>query len=161
MATTLTLLETYKISRRVNGDVSFIQARVVVDGIPTYAEFRARLGEEPIIVDGDTITVADALVAAIVERRARSEADAARAADRAAAAASAQQADLDALLARIDAQVVEASGSQQARDEMRAHFLGNPAVALLRPQSVHEITDEKRAFDRITNEIVARHGLAR
>lgn len=78
MTTTLTLVETRKIDTRRDGAISFAQVQVLIDGQPVGANFKARVGEEPIVIDGDTITVSDAQVASIRAAQAIFAADRAR-----------------------------------------------------------------------------------
>lgn len=62
MTTTLTLVETLKIDTRRDGAISYAKVRVILDGEPVVTDFRARVGEQPVVIDGDTITVSDAQV---------------------------------------------------------------------------------------------------
>ena len=78
MTTTLTLIDTRKIDTRRDGAISFAQVQVLLDGVPVGATFKARVGEESIVIDGDTITVSDAQVEALRSAQAHHTADRAR-----------------------------------------------------------------------------------
>jgi hypothetical protein len=62
MTTTLPLIETIKIDTRRDGAISYANVRVELDGAQLVTDFRARVGEEPVVIDGDTITVSDAQI---------------------------------------------------------------------------------------------------
>lgn len=59
MATTFPLIAKGKIDTRKNGDVSFAQVTIDIDGFEYGATFRAKVGDEPVVIDGRTITVSD------------------------------------------------------------------------------------------------------
>lgn len=147
MATTLPLIETIKTSTRRDGSVSFAKVVVMLDGKARSASFSCRLDEEPIVIDGDSITIADSQVALLRQAFAMSaEVIATQAAKDAAA--------LDEKLASLDAAFDGFVGAEEARQEIHALYRANVAVAISQRASL--------AHDRFQKErraILTRHGL--
>lgn len=152
MATTLTLIETFKIETRVNGDISYISARVMLDGAATNVSFRARVGEEPIIIGGDAITVSDSQVEAARAGKAHSDATRAAIEDKKAAA-------LESEIAKLDARLDGMGASDDARAELHALYRANPDL-LGPPPLMGAPTPAHKKFSADRKAIYIRHGLA-
>lgn len=145
MATTLKLVDTVKIDTRRNGEISYIDVRVVLDGVEVNANFRARVGEEPIVIDGDTITVSDAQVAS--KRQAIAifaQQDAQRAAQQAAA--------IKAARAKLEGHIVAKAFSADCAADLRAAFDAAGAAVTLDAYDA-----DYRAYSTNVRAIIARH----
>lgn len=152
MATTLTLVETFKTDTRRNGEISYITTCVLLDGTPTNATFRARVGEEPILVDGDTITVSDSQVEQLRRLQASIRTQQAALQDKQAAA-------LESEIAKLDARLDTMGASDEARAELHALYRANPDL-LGPPPMLGAPTPAQRKFSADRRAIYVRHGLA-
>lgn len=150
MATTLPLIAILKTDTRKDGAISYIDARVLLDGVEVNANFRARVGEEPIVIDGDTITVSDAQVAAKRSAAAFHAADAVQ-------HAAADTAKLDAEIAKLDAFLTKKGASPEAAEELRSFTRANAAIAISLYSAGPNATDDRFVAER--KAIMVRHGL--
>ncbi|WP_174297228.1 hypothetical protein [Sphingomonas bacterium] len=150
MATTLPLLDITKTDSRKDGAISWARVRVLLDGVERGADFRARLGEEPVVIDGDTITVSDAQIDAI------RVGDAWHAADMAKRAAQ-DAGKLDAEIAKLDAFLTARNASPAAAEELRGFIRANADLAI----SLHATGCNPRAerFVAERRSMMIRHGL--
>ncbi|MGO1303963.1 MAG: hypothetical protein ACTMKV_04175 [Sphingomonas parapaucimobilis] len=119
MATTLKLIDTHKIDIRRNGDISYAKVTVLIDGLPYTTDFRCRVDEEAVLIDGDTITVSDMQVEESRKHLKRIQAEHI-------ARTATLEAALTEELSRLDTFLDEKNATPEARAELHALFRANP-----------------------------------